>query len=192
MTTPESLHTSVSTPVEAPRERDSRLRGTLLPPAEALDVEITPVDDSVEDFAEQTDWSSYLDRARTVLSEIDDKPGSVSVRITNPYDEETPHIIAQSPNGTTDLRHLVRKGAIIARNRPREGEVREYEVVKGPSLPTVGREEDRMWRMSVREKGGKGTTSIGLPELFAPANPDNGRSWRLVIPEALPESYRPA
>ncbi len=142
-------------------------------------------------------WSEYLDKVREVLDPLDKRPAAVDMRVANPYEEEIPRVLVSSENGQTNISHLLQEGGRIIRHRPKDGDGdKEYLIRKAPYQTSTrgsdGREESR-WKIALREVDNPtAITNIGLEELVADVNPDNGRSWRLQIPASLPPDFAPA
>jgi hypothetical protein len=113
------------------------------------------------------------------------------MRITDRYKEGIPQVDVSSENGTTNIIHLLQPGYTIRRNRPRDAEGDQlYTIRKMPFLVNAGKPNES-WRLGLVGENG-GNLGIDLQDLIAPANSENGRSWRLEVPEALPADFEPA
>ncbi len=111
---------------------------------------------------------------------------SADMRLTHRMSDEFPDVWISTKDGTANISPLLQPGATLTRHRPmdKDGDV-IWSVRTTPYL-SESRARGKVWRLGLRE--GERNVTIALKDLVASADSD-GRSWRLNVPESLPDDY---
>ncbi len=132
-----------------------------------------------------TVWAAYLDRVKDILG------NSPTMRITEPFKGEPPRVLLNRPGGevgaVSDIGPLLSPGFQIRRHRPDGDEL--FTITGGPSKPPIGSSQE--YTLAIRRDRDGGNMNIPVTDLIAPHD-ESGRSWRLEVPESLPDSFEPA